>query len=197
MGIVTVAEVENVTGICYTPAEAKRVQYYINYISALVEDYTGTAFTLQTDAVLRMQADAHGLIELDQSPIEEVSLVSYCTRAHPVVGTGEVPAWGFDGVSTIFGLASFLAVDVTMTYGYATAPLPVKGYVIEATKYVLANPNGLAAYRVGDVTQTYVSSEGQSTFTSLSNEALAPYVKESKSWHLGTYSPPGPRLPTL
>lgn len=196
MGIVNIKEVEKATGNCLEPGEAQQVQYYIDYVSALVEDYTGTSFTLQEDAVLRRQSDAHGMIELSEVPIEEVSSVAYSTRAVPVAGTGEVLGWCFDGISTISGLKPCLAVDVTLTYGYSTAPIPVKGYVIEAVKYITANPQGLASFRVGDVTQTYVGAGGESTFTSLSNDALQPYIREESSMRLGAYHVPGSPLPT-
>lgn len=196
MGIVTVDEVEKATGRCFTPAEAAKVQYYIDYISALVEDYTGTKFSLVEDEVYYTQADFYGYVELEQSPIQEVLLVEYSDRVVPSQGTGEIPGWGFDGVNVIHGLRSHQPAKVTLTYGYATAPAPVKGYVIEAAKYVINNPNGLSAYRVGDVTQTYEGAGGTAVYTQLSNAALDKYTRGEGTLRLGQTYFPCNNLPT-
>lgn len=197
MGIVSLLEVERAIGQCFDPSESKRVEYYIDYISALVEDYTGKSFTQKTDVILTAQSDAYGYIVMGCTPLLTISSVVYSVDAVPVVGVGEVPNWMFDGLDTIFNLCANLTVNITCSFGYVTAPLPVKGYVIEAVKYVINNPSGLASFRVGDVTQTYVGASGEATFTSLSNDALQPYMTNEATMRLAQTHYKQSNLPTL
>lgn len=188
---------EKAIGRCYEPSDSSRIQYYIDYISALVEDYTGKSFTQKTNVTLTAQSDAYGYITLGCTPIQSIDSVSYSTIAVPVVGTGEVVGWMFDGLDTIFCLPANLVVGITCSYGYTVAPMPVKGYVIEAVKYIINNPQGLSSFRVGDVTQTYVGAGGEATFTSLSNEALMPYMTTEATLRLGSALRAQSNLPTL
>lgn len=197
MGIVSISEVERATGQCYDPSESKRIEYYIDYISALVEDFTGKSFTQQTNVVLVAQSDAYGYITLGCTPIQEIASVVYSTTAKPVVGTGEVIGWMFDGLDTIFCLPANLTVEIMATFGYAVAPISVKGYVIEAVKYVIDNPQGLSSFRVGDVTQTYIGAGGTPQFQQISNAALEPYMTTESTMRLGKTNYPQSNLPTL
>lgn len=197
MAIVSISEVERATGTCYDPSESKRIEYYIDYISALVEDFTGKSFTQQTDVVLTAQSDAYGYITLGCTPIQEVASVEYSTIAVPVVGVGSVIGWMFDGIDTLFCLPANLAVNITATFGYAVAPMPVKGYVIEAVKYVIDNPQGLSSFRVGDVTQTYIGAGGTAQFQQISNDALEAYMTTEATMRLGKTAYQQSNLPTL
>jgi len=194
MAIITVDQLEEYLGREFTPTEAAQAQVYINVVSAAVQTYTGTTFELQEDVVLRMQADYYGQITLYMKPIQDVSavvLASNATYPDPSSLVLTDPSYGWDGYDTIFNLSAHVVYDVTLTYGYATAPEDIQGYLLWATSEIVNNPTSLSSFRVGDVTETYGGKTGVTTIASLMNAVLESYKDTAETWRLGprNYNP--------
>lgn len=201
MGITTVPIVESALGRTLTPTEATQCEYYIEFISAFVETYTGTTFTLQEDVALKMQSDHYGIIDLPMKPIVEVTDVINDPSIVPAIDLALTePFWGYDGYGSIYNLAPEAAYQVTLTYGYTTPPTDIQGYVTQAVVGVINNPTGLASFRVGDVTESYtgVSSGGQMTVAQMGQYVLDSYKDTEETWRLGprTFNQ-NPTLPIL
>lgn len=198
MGIITTEELAVALGVDpedWTPAQEAQYQFYIDTISAYVETYTGVTFTFHEDEVVRQQADYYGVIELAPTPVLNVSAVT------AVAAPNYYTAYGFDGLGSVYGVAAHGVYDVTMSYGYATPPQDIKSYVTESVRGVIANPTGLASFRVGDVTEAYGGkgdSGGVTTYAGLGQAVLDSYRSTEATWRLGTHQfAPSPQLPIL
>ncbi len=188
MSIITIEQLETALGRDLTTEQEAQAQFFIDAITAAIETYTGTTFTLQEDVTLRMQADYYGQIRLPMKPIQEVSAVEYSTNTTPTAQPVTPLFWGFDGYDTIYNLPAHVVLDVTLSYGYATAPADIQAYVVWATTGVLNNPDGLESFRVGDVTETYgqaASASGITSYAGLMQQTLDSYKDTYDTWRLG------------
>lgn len=183
--LITLQELEKALGVTFeTEADQDQAQYYINTISAFINKYVDVSFEFVENGTLRYKTDWNGTITL-RGPVESVTGV-----ARP--GTDAVPCHLFDDIDVIYNLQPNTAYDVTYTYGYETVPEDVKSVVIEGCRSSLNNPNSSLSFRVGDVTETYISNAGnavQSPIVTLGKEALDDYRITSYTLSLGEILP--------
>lgn len=195
MGLITITDLEDATGVTVTDSD--KAQFMIDSISAYVERYTDQKFTPQSDITIRAQADTYGVIEFP-----DVTSVSSVTDAK----TGGNVAYYFDEMNKVYGLTSYQAVDVTLDYGWDTVPDDILGIVVTLVAAGLGIPyvsdGEISRKRVGDVETEYavsVSEQGiQVTPSSLMQSVLESYRIKTRTWRIGPlYYPTTNTLPTL
>lgn len=188
MGFISISDLEQATGTTIT--DEPKAQFMIDSISAWIETYTGRYFSLQENVVLRCQADAYGLIEIED--LDDVtSVVDWKTDT-------AASGWDWDGMSTIYGLCSFQTVDATVTYGFEEPPLDIVGVCTELVAEGLHLPlisGALTSQRVGDVERRYnvtVAAGGDVMVTPsyLQTKVLDKYAVRNRTLRIGRPSFP-------
>lgn len=188
MGLITIDYLEKALGVPVGSLDQDQAQYYIDTISAYVESYTGVTFTLQEDVILRLQADYYGQVVLHMKPIQTVTDVTVAPQTTPYSFPLTDPVWGFDGYDTIYNLQPHSVYLITLTYGYSDVPQDIKSYTTEQCRNALNNPNNLANYRVGDVTESYATKDAVNEVKSvagLGQSVLDSYKDSEETWRLG------------
>jgi hypothetical protein len=163
-------------------AEAAQWQWYINSVSAYINDYVDVSFETKTGDVVRYQADYYGMIDLGGGPVSTVSSVKN-------VRSNAETSWVWDGLTTLSRLDPNEVVDVTYTHGYSAVPDDIKHVATQAISDVLGlgATGTLTSFTVGDVTEAYSkpTDEGSVTVVSLSKDVLDRYSSVYSSWRLG------------
>lgn len=180
MGLITVSELEEATGVTIT--NIGRAQFVIDSISAYIESQTGQKFSPVIDQTVRCQADSYGIIEF--ADLDDVSAVKDAE-------TGVTASYGWDRMNKIYGLCSYQVVDVTISYGWDEPPEDILGILITLCAEALGLPLGgdMQRKRVGDVEEqfsvTVTSSRVLVTPSGLMTEVFNSYLPAGKSWRLG------------
>lgn len=169
--LVELAELEAALGYTFDTAESQaQAEYYINTISAFVNNYVDVSFEFHENETLRYKTDWTGSFTL-VGPVDSVAGV---VRPNSTC----VTCFLFDDIDLIYNLQPNTAYDVTYTWGYQEVPQEVKSVVIEGCRASLNNPNNALSYRVGDVTETYHANAGDqvsSPIVVLGSDALDSY----------------------
>lgn len=157
MGLIEISDVQAAYGQTIDADDEATIQYYIDIVTADLEDYTGLSFSLVVDDPVICRADRHGIVEFNESV--SVSLVE---ELDPFLHTySEWPnsTYSFDGIDTVYNLCAYGTYRITVSYGYAVPPDSIKGI---AADLVLAGSGldpsaaqGLVKKRVGDREEQY------------------------------------------
>lgn len=178
VGIIEIEEVETALGESIPESDVPRVQWYIDTVSAYVENVTGRAFSEQTDAVHTARANSWGCIEFPE--LTSVTLVElldgYLLTWYDATPYG----YRFDGIDTIYNLVPHATYRLTVTYGPADPPDDIIGVVTQlvmaGTGYDISAVGGLTKTRTGDVEDVYgVDSSGRVTLSELMQQVLDSY----------------------
>lgn len=182
MAIITVSQLETALGVTLTEVQQDQAEFYIDTISAYVETYTGVTFTEHVDETLVLQSDYYGEIKLALHPITAITSVTK-------LGTpADTCLWGWDQYDTIFNLQPHTAYEVLMSFGYATPPLDIAGYVTQAVILAMTNPTNQASLRVGDVTESFGNVSGGGgvmSYAQLGQQVLDSYKRTNDTWKIG------------
>src|SRR6478752_7103413 len=187
--LVTIEELEAALATTFedgSPEEAQ-AQYYIDTISAFINSYVDVSFEKHTDETVRYRADYYGTVTL-AGPVDSVAGVVRPNSTYVV-------PFLFDDFDKVYNLQPSVAYDITYTWGYDEVPMDIKGVVIEAVRASINNPNNSLSFRVGDVTETYLSGQGvnnQSPIVVLSAAVLDNYSDLSITLTLGSILPQPP-----
>lgn len=183
----TIADLELRLNRTITPAEEPYYQYFIDQITAYIENITGVAFSRRTNETLRYRADGHGVVELI-GPVVDVANIAPLIQSNYTYrydGWYWAPA-AWDGLGDIDGLAPYEVVDVTYTYGYDTSEVPpdIKAVAMDVVVSELngRTPDELREKTVGDITYKWAVSS--TDFNSLGIEVLNSYRGIAKTWRL-------------
>ena len=177
MGIITVTQLSDYTGLTFSAQQAKSAQFYIDVVSSYIELETGVSFTKIVGDTIREEADYRGRIELTQEPITDIQSV---TDFQTAVALDPQTQYFWNGIDTIKGLYPFQVVDIVMDYGYDPCPMDIVGVCVEACRRGLAT--GLIPVKqqtVGDVTVIYGD---LLTFSKSDLEILGRYGKTETTW---------------
>lgn len=191
MGIVSVADLEEASGQQVDPGDVSRYQWYIDLVTTFIETYTEQSFAPVVDEVLTCQSDRNGCITFGS-----LNSVSAVEELDPWSGTytdWTSGGYGFDGISSIYGLTPLHTYRVTVSYGWDVPPAAIKGVatqlVMAATGIDPGASGGLSRYRVGDVEEVYgVGSDSSGypvvTLTGLQRTVLDKYAVRARTWRL-------------
>lgn len=191
MGLVTIAEIEAALGSDIETADEPRVQWYIDVVSEFVETYTDQSFTAVTGETQICESDRRGCIEFPS--LNAVTKVEF---RDPWLGTYTETTSGnyaFDGINTIYALDPYATYRVTVSYGWTTVPTDIKGVIVQlvlaGTGLAPGSSGGLAAYRVGDVEETYGVTAAENggpivTMASLQRDVLDAYRLTTRTWRM-------------
>lgn len=193
MSIITLTDVGETMGVVFDPMSAagKQAQRYINKVSRYVNQSCETSFDASVTTTMNVQADYMGEVDLRRSPITALTKVTTLTDTTTDLLT--TTAWRcirYDGVSELSGLWPHEIVQVTLTYGYATAPLEVQDAVTDIVVEALggANADTVAALTVGDRTEEY---KGMSALIeTMGAEVLDGYRRTEYTMRLGPLEHP-------
>lgn len=190
MGIIEISDVESAYGQAIDSEDEATVQYYIDIVTAYLEDYTGLSFSEVIDDPVVCRSDRDGVIEFNElisvSSVEELDLWA----VPQAYSTSPSDSYTFDGLSTIYGLHPYSTYRLTVSYGYVVAPDSIKGI---AADLVLAGSGldpsaaqGLVKKRVGDREEQYgISGAGNSvSLTSIQSAVLDKY--RGTAWTIRT-----------
>lgn len=179
MALITISYLESLLGSDIATDDEPRVTRYIEIVSAFIESYTGVTFSLNEDQVVKAVADGKGIIEIeDLSDVSLVEVLDGVTNTWSDVNSSLYFAFnsgyygyrfghygfGYDGISKVYGLVPGTTYRITCTYGQATVPKDIQGVagllVLAGAGLDYTAVNGLRAYRVGDVEETYGVTSG-------------------------------------
>lgn len=180
MAIITVQELAAFMGREFTPSESAQASAVIDVVEAAIESETGVSFTQVVDDSIVIQADGHGMIELNRKPVTAVSSVKD-------VNGVEIESWEFDGLSTIYNLYPSQVVNLVYSHGFAVVPRDIKGVALGSASRVMYNPSGLRQETVGAISVTYPGIGGEAgtiNFSSLERTILRKYGDDAASMRL-------------
>jgi hypothetical protein len=190
-GLITIADVETAIGSDIASSDEARVQWYIDVVSKYVETYTDQSFTTVTAEPHICETDRRGAVEFSTlNAVTKVELLDPWLNTYTEVTSGN---YAFDGVGTVYGLLPFRTYKITVTYGWGTVPVDVKGVVMDlvlaGTGLGAGATGGLIAYRVGDVEEAYGVSTFQNggpiiTLASMQRAVLDAYVRTTRTWRM-------------
>ena len=153
--LLTISDIESALGrTAEDEEELAQWQFYIDQVSFDINEYCDHSFERIDDAVVWMQADAGGKIQLIK-PVIQITSVNWRD------GEADLYVDFNRGTSQLYNLLPFQNVEVTYTYGWAAVPADIRHValtaVVEATGD-MATPNfGLRMKKVGDVQEQYRS----------------------------------------
>lgn len=180
MALITTNDLENYMNKDFSAGETNQAQAIIDSIEAFLLSETGISFSLVEDEEILIQADGHGIIELNAQPIHNVSSVKD-------VNGEEISEWEFDGLTTIYNLFPNEVVQVTYSYGYSTAPNDLKAVAKGAASRVMYNPAGLRQETVGAISVTYPGIGGEAgsiNFSNVEKKVIDKYGRRNQSLRL-------------
>lgn len=180
MAMITPAELSAYMGREFTEAEALQATSLIEIVEASIESEAGVSFTPVVDDNIVIQADGHGIIELNKRPVTDVSYVAD-------VNGNEILSWEFDGLSTIYNLYPLQVVHLTYSHGFDTVPRDIRGVALGASSRVMYNPSGLRQETVGAISVTYPGIGGEAgtiNFSTLERRILSNYAYQARSMRL-------------
>lgn len=180
MAMVTVAELSAFMGREFSTVEQTQAESIIAVVEGVIESETGVSFTPVVDDLIVIQADGHGIIELNSRPVTNVTSVTD-------VNGEEITSWEFDGLSTIYNLFPLQVVYVTYSHGFDAVPNDIKGVALGAASRVMYNPSGLRQETVGAISVTYPGIGGEAgtiNFTAVDRKILAKYGWQATSMRL-------------
>ncbi len=176
VALITVQDIEVALGREVEDSEElAEWQFYIDTISAFINDYVDCSFERFEDVTERFTADYYGQVKL---PTPVVSI----TSVKDVRWGNEDLSVDFDiGTNSLFYLLPGQVVNITYTYGYSTIPDDIQQLVLST---VLAQINEIAPvalrqFKVGDVEEQYRESEIQKLFSITGRRTLNKYGSNS------------------
>lgn len=180
MALITVTELEAFMGREFTSQEAAQAEALIENVTALIESATGISFEYKEDDEIFIQADGHGIIELNSKPVESVG---------PVIDldNNEMTDIEWDGMQAVYNFFPNQVVLLTYTHGYAVVPKDIKAVALGMASRVLYNPSGLRQETVGAISVTYPGIGGEAgtlNFSSLEQKVLDKYAGIGTSMRL-------------
>lgn len=180
MAMITPAELSAYMGREFTEAEALQATALIDIVEASIESEAGVSFIPVIDDSITIQADGHGIIELNKKPVTNVSHIAD-------VNGEEILSWEFDGLSTIYNLYPLQVVHLTYSHGFDTVPRDIRGVALGAASRVMYNPSGLRQETVGAISVTYPGIGGEAgtiNFSTLERRILGNYAYQARSMRL-------------
>jgi hypothetical protein len=193
MGLVTIADIEDATGIEVLPEDEPKIQHLINSITSYINTYCDTSFGEEREATSRVQADYYGMIELPLTTTDVSSVKNWRNSE-------EISYWDWDGMRTVYNLCGHETVDVTFTYGYSSVPEDIKNVAIDMVKAAFLPPDDsdVTQFMVGDVMERYFKGPISQLVDGIGLRVLNSYKPTEGTWRLGgrVFNPPG-ELPTI
>jgi hypothetical protein len=180
MPLITTDELEAFMGRDFTESEAAQAGAIIDQVSFFIEDEAGVLLTHMPNDVIIIQADGHGIIELNSRPINSVDSVKN-------VDGDEIDCWEWDGLAAVYGLFPNQVVTLTYDHGFETVPGRLKAVALGVASRVMYNPSGLRQETVGAISVTYPGIGGEAgtiNFTDLERKVLDRYAGIGKSLRL-------------
>jgi hypothetical protein len=180
MALITVDELSAFMGKDFTESEEAQAGAIIEQVSAFIEAETGVSFTRVVDDEIFIQADGHGIIELNSKPVESVGPILDLDAV-------EMDCWDWDGMQGVYGFFPNQTVLLTYTHGYAVVPARIKAVALGAASRVMYNPSGLRQETVGAISVTYPGIGGEAgtiNFSDLERKILADFAGTGKSMRL-------------
>src|SRR6478609_9648742 len=116
MSIVTVEQLEQFMGTTFDDTQRSQAQMQVMLADAAIFALTGVSFYPVDDELITAQADGHGIIELVEKPIRNVSSVMQFDS------TDEDTRWQWDGMSAIYCLKPGMTYNITYSYGMLNTP---------------------------------------------------------------------------
>jgi hypothetical protein len=133
MALLTVDDLQTALGgTPLSDAQKAQARYYIDVVSAYIENRTGVTFSHIVNERFRCYADDQGEIDLKICPISEVGSITDRETGNEVFG------WYFDGERAICGLRPNCVYDVILSYGFHPVPADIRGVATEAVKRALS-----------------------------------------------------------
>lgn len=164
MAIITVTELEAFMGKDFSEEEAIQAQAVIDAVEIFIETETGLLFTHMPDHTIRVQADGHGIIELNARPVNDVGPI------YKIDGS-EFMEWEFDGLAAVYNFFPNQVVDLTYDHGYEPNQIPKAARVVALgmASRVMYNPAGLRQETVGAISVTYPGIGGEAGTINMSS----------------------------
>lgn len=154
MAIITVTELEAFMGKDFSEEEAIQAQAVLDAVEITIEAVSGLSFTHVPEDTIRIQADGHGIIELESKPVNNVGPI------FKMDGT-ELLDWEFDGLGAVYNFFPNQVVDLTYDHGYEEVPKAVRVIALGMASRVMYNPSGLRQETVGAISVTYPGIGGE------------------------------------
>lgn len=180
MAVITVNELSAFMGKDFTEQEAAQAAILIDTVTALIEDEAGVSFThIPADTII-IQADGHGIIELNSRPINDVGPIFSMDGE-------EFTEWEFDGMQAVYNFFPLQVVELTYDHGFEAIPARIKAVALGACSRVMYNPSGLRQETVGAISVTYPGIGGEAgtiNFSDLERKVLARYAGTGVSMRL-------------
>lgn len=174
-------DVEALLGRELTVAEQAQASLFLEYASDYIRDYTGRSFEYQSNHIIRIQADAHGIIDLPDPPIHAVAAVVDAEDSE------EIDGWVWDQMWRLKCIPAWRTCLVTYTHGYVDVPAAIAGIAASMTSRQVINPAGIRQETVGAISVTYASVFGEAGSIALSameKIVLERYRDSQRSWRI-------------
>lgn len=182
MAIITVDELAAFMGRTFSASEQAQAGAIIDVVESAIESETGVSFVHVEDDVILIQADGHGIIELNSKPITNIGSVND-------VNGEEIDFVDFDGLSCLYNLYPHQVIELTYSHGFTVVPRDIKGVALGSASRVMYNPSGLRQETVGAISVTYPGIGGEAgtiNFSSLERTILRKYGEDAASMRLAT-----------
>jgi hypothetical protein len=179
--LASVDDIEAILGRELTVAETAMVEMYIEMASDYVRDYTGRTFEYQSNHQIRIQADAHGIIDLPDPPVHAVAAVLNAEDDE------EIDGWVWDQMWRLKCIPAWRTCKVTYTHGNVDVPSVITHVVASMASRQLINPAGIRQETVGATSVTYASVFGEAGALGLSGlerQVLERYRDAARSWRI-------------
>lgn len=182
MAIISVDELAAFMGRTFSASEQEQAAAIIDVVESAIESETGVSFTAIEDDVILIQADGHGIIELNSRPVTNISSIND-------VNGDPIDYVDFDGLSTIYNLHPHQVIELTYSHGFSVVPRDIRGVALGSASRVMYNPSGLRQETVGAISVTYPGIGGEAgtiNFSSLERAILRKYGDDAASMRLAT-----------
>lgn len=179
--LASIEDLEALLGRELTAAEQAQALLFLEYASDFIREYTGRSFEYRSNHLIRIQADAHGIIDLPDPPIHAVATVLDAEDDE------EIDGWRWDQMWRLSCIPAWRTCKVTYTHGFVDVPPAIVGVVASMAARQFINPAGIRQETVGAISVTYASVFGEAGAIGLSGmerQVLERYRDSARSWRI-------------
>lgn len=163
MSLITVEQLEQFMGVTFDDTQRSQAQMQCILAEAAISSITGVTFYPVDDDLISAQSDGHGIIELVEKPIRNVSSVMRWDSED------EDDCWSWDGMAGVYNLSPRTTYSITYSYGRLETPTDVTIVALGMCSRVMNNPAGLRQETVGAISVTYPGIGGEAGTINISN----------------------------
>lgn len=194
MSIITVEQLEQFMGTTFDETQTSQASMQVVLADAAITALTGVTFYPVDDEVISAQSDGHGIIELVEKPVRNVTSVMQWDS------TDEDDCWLWDGMAGIYNLRPKTTYTITYSFGSINTPNDIQIVALGMCSRVMNNPSGLRQETVGAISITYPGIGGEAGTINISNleeSILAKYKPIAWSYRSGVNQLRERNLPIL